>query len=420
MSMYLAKRYTAWSATTLGNTPYPGVISRNKLTIDGNEGSHLGTGWHKFEADYRWTEDVATLYLLRERGQDVLELELWPGPVMLGPVRITLEASGVALTRQYETDKWVHMRLAMPPQQAEKAILPVRLSVDHLRDATTLGAGDVRRLGVAVRSCKLIGRSRSNNLPLSSLCNPAHWMHPLWQAVLASLACRTAEVVIAPEIQHRKMWEWVHGVAGLARLGCLRPEAVALGVAAGHEPVIYWLANRISWVCATDLYDGAFANHEANPDVLRFPERYSPYPYPTERVHFMRMNGIHIAFADATFDFVFSFCSIEHFGSRENSLQALREMKRVLKPGGIAAVSTEVSLNDVGPKPEVFSPWELYEELIYPSGLLLVGDIAPAHLETYIRDPVSCDEVISAKPHFVLRDGDAFYTSVMLFLQKCD
>jgi hypothetical protein len=96
-------------------------------------------------------------------------------------------------------------------------------------------------------------------------------------------------------------------------------------------------------------------------------------------------------------------------------------MARVLRPNGIAAVSTELLLNDVPPQPEMFSPWEIYEELIAPSGLLLIGDIAPANLAPFCADPINLGEpamLASRQPHFVLRYNDALLTSVILFLQK--
>ena len=166
--------------------------------------------------------------------------------------------------------------------------------------------------------------------------------------------------------------------------------------------------------------------HEANPDVLDDPAKYAPYPYPRERVAFFPMSGTAIAFGDATIDFIFSFCSIEHFGGLAQSRRSLREMARVLRPGGIAVVSTELLLNDVAlqdalPEIYMFTPWELYEELIAPSGLLMIGDIAPANLIRYCADPVDiADRAMMAAPPqwFVLRYGEALFTSVMFFLQK--
>ncbi len=418
MKHIVAKRYAPWSHITYGPESPPGVISRSALTFDGYEGSHLGCGWYDAEDTFRWTTERATTFLLRHRGQDVLEIELETGPRELGRVRVTIDAGGSGRADSLHTRAWRTLRMRLPALQGEQGIIPITIGVDRTRSAARLGGGDQRELGVAVRAIRLLGTPQSLDLALSSICNPAHWDHPFWRQCLDMMAYRTSFGVVAPEIRHRKMWEWIQGVSGLIRLGCLTPSARALGVAAGHEPVIYWLANRVAQVYATDLYSGRFAGHEATPDVMQDPDKYAPYPYPRERVHFFPMSGSDIAFGDATIDLIFSFCSIEHFGSRENSRRSLQEMARVLRPGGIAAVSTEVLLNDSPPQPEIFAPWELYEELIAPSGLLLIGDIAPANLAPFCADPVDVHNPFVAKPTFVLRDNDLLFTSVMLFLQK--
>jgi SAM-dependent methyltransferase len=120
-------------------------------------------------------------------------------------------------------------------------------------------------------------------------------------------------------------------------------------VAAGHEPPLYWLASRVAEVYATDLYRGWFVSQEATPDVLDDPAKYAPYAYPRERVVVFPMSGTDICFRDESIDFIFSFCSIEHFGGLAQSRRSLQEMARVLRPGGVAAISTELLLNDATP-----------------------------------------------------------------------
>jgi SAM-dependent methyltransferase len=398
------------------------VVSRSELLLDGEEASHLGCGWHEVEQGYRWTERHATLFLHRSKGQNTLELELTSGPAQFGPITATVAAGSAQIRRKLRTEPWQTVQFRMPPMQAEQSILQVSITVDRVRPAAQLGGDDRRELGVAVRAARLKGKPQTLELALSSLCNPDHWDDTFWRACLDSMAFQSAFGVIAPEVRHRKVWEYVHCVAGLTRLGCLKPSAHALGVAAGHEPVIYWLASRVAKVYATDLYQVAFSGNEADPGVLHHPETFAPYPYPSERVHFFPMDGSAFSIRDASIDLVFSLCSIEHFGSRENSRRALQEMARVLRPGGIAAVSTEVLLNDVAPQAEMFSPWELYEELIAPSGLRLIGDIAPANLGRFYANPVDMFDIgalQAVREHFVLYAGDALFTSVMLFLQKC-
>lgn len=417
-------RFAHWSALNYGDISLPGVVSHHQLALDGREGSHLGTGWHEAESGFRWSAGAAVAFLHRMRGQDTLEVQLSAGPRVLGAVHARIEAAGKALeirVTPIDLAGWQRVQLRLPPATAEQSILRVTITAKQLRRPGDYSIDDPRAVGVAVRSIGLSGRAQCSDLALCSICNPVHWQHPAWLACLKSLEYRSQHGAIAPELRHRKLWEWIHGVAGMVRLGRLQPSTHALGIAVGHEPVIYWLANRVSRVVATDLYRGTFADNEATPDVLRDPDKYAPYAYPRERVRFLPMSGTDICFGDETFDLVFSFCSIEHFGSRANSARALREMARVLRPGGIAVVSTEVLLNDQPPQEEIFAPWEIYETLVAPSGLLMIGDIAPADLSPYFAAPINLldrNDLSSGRPHFVLRIEQALFTSVMLFLQK--
>ena len=63
------------------------------------------------------------------------------------------------------------------------------------------------------------------------------------------------------------------------------------------------------------------------------------------------MDALDLRFADSSFDGVFSSSSIEHFGDHDDVRRALAEIRRVLKPGGIAALSTEYRID--GDLPEL-------------------------------------------------------------------
>ena len=54
----------------------------------------------------------------------------------------------------------------------------------------------------------------------------------------------------------------------------------------------------------------------------------------TEGVHFTRVEGTEVPFEDASFDIVISNHVIEHVGDRADQLHHLRELRRVLRPGG--------------------------------------------------------------------------------------
>src|SRR5204862_841953 len=128
---------------------------------------------------------------------------------------------------------------------------------------------------------------------------------------------------------HRKGYEWTQTLFGLRRLGRLTPEARVLSVGAGHEPILYWLANQVGSVVATDMYEtgwsGALAG-EGDEGVLRRPEAYAPFPYRRERLAFLKMDGRSLAFGSGSFDVAYSLSSIEHFGGLDQAAAALGEL----------------------------------------------------------------------------------------------
>ncbi len=156
---------------------------------------------------------------------------------------------------------------------------------------------------------------------------------------------RIREIVPGLEPQqelHRKYWEYAFLTLFLEDVGALDETTEALSVAAGHEEVLFWLANRVGRVVATDIYGhGAFAGREADATMLSDPEEFAPYPYPRERLEVLEMDALDLRFEDAVFDVVFSLNSIEHFGGRHEIERAAREMARVLRPGGYAFIVTE-------------------------------------------------------------------------------
>jgi SAM-dependent methyltransferase len=156
---------------------------------------------------------------------------------------------------------------------------------------------------------------------------------------------RIREVVPGLESQqelHRKYWEYAFLTLFLEDVGALEETTEALSVAAGHEEVLFWLANRLGRVVATDIYGrGAFAGQEADETMLTDPDAFAPYPYPRERLQVLEMDALDLRFEDAAFDVVFSLNSIEHFGGRREIERGAREMARVLRPGGHAFIVTE-------------------------------------------------------------------------------
>lgn len=252
---------------------------------------------------------------------------------------------------------------------------------------------------------------------LCELANPDKWKLPEWMSLLKELTVIPAEL----DQMHRKGYEWTQTAYGLGKLGALGNTRL-LGVGTGHEPIIYWLANHASEVVATDLFDTANGWSRANARegdarMLTEPELFAPFPYQQGNLIVRRMDGCQLEFEDNSFDGVFSLSSIEHFGGMAQAARAMREIGRVLKPGGVAAVATEMTLNGVA-WPEVFTADELREYVVAPSGLKLIQlpvfEI-PRHA---LERPLLMPKERYATPHLALRDGKTVYTSIMLFFRK--
>ena len=252
------------------------------------------------------------------------------------------------------------------------------------------------------------------DLRLNKICDRRDWEHPEWRQALEDLG-----YVFDPARLHRKEWEFAQAVYGLRKLGCLSPDAAALGLGSGTEPIIFFLAGRLRTVVATDLYAGDFSGHEADPRMLRDPEAFAPFSYHRERLHVRRMDATDIDYASDSFDIVFAFSSFEHFGSRRAQRRCLAEVRRVLRPRGVAVLTTEIILNAWGRHGDYFRRGELLDELIPESGLCLVGGpfdftTSRATLDGLVRLPHEIDR----RPHLVLRRWRTYFTSCALFLEK--
>ena len=149
----------------------------------------------------------------------------------------------------------------------------------------------------------------------------------------------------------------------------IRPDHRAIGVGAGRECVIFWLGDRLRTVVASDLYGGAnwsdTGGREADPAVLEDPQRFCPRPIRSDVIEFKTLDGTDLTICPAdTFDFGWSLSSIEHFGSHERSADAVPELARVVRPGGVIAVATEYLLLAEQTQEEYFNRQDLDDHVI--------------------------------------------------------
>jgi hypothetical protein len=219
----------------------------------------------------------------------------------------------------------------------------------------------------------------------------------------------------------RRSWEWALAVVAMRRFGKLNKDSKAIGIASSKEPLLFYLANHVNHVCATDLYDSTI-DRDTPLDFPENPEKYAPFPYKEDGLTALRMDATNLEFPSESFDIAFSISSIEHFGGENHSgaLRSLREVERALKKGGIATISTEYILNDKE-HPEFFNRRTIYDDLINKLDKLQLVEPLNLGITTRTLDTamgVYDDTTGITHPHILLRYGDILFTSVMLVFQK--
>jgi SAM-dependent methyltransferase len=251
-------------------------------------------------------------------------------------------------------------------------------------------------------------------MKLCKLCDLPDWENEEFLTILDEL-----QLSFGRQTKHRKHWEFAQAMYGLKRLGSLRPDAYAVGVGAGREHPIYYLTNHIAKVHATDIYGiGDFNTSDAFSEMLVHPEKFAPFPYREDHLVTQYMDGCDLKYPNNSFDIAFSFSSIEHFGGHESAAKAMKEMARVLRPGGVLVLTTEAILNGVT-HPEFFLPAEIEQFLVRPSGLTLVEPIDYTISPELVERPVDLSKDHSnVFPHIVCKVGKVVFTSVIMFLRK--
>ena len=267
---------------------------------------------------------------------------------------------------------------------------------------------------------------------LNRLCYVEDWENSEIKEALTELQKLSSEGFI-----HRKDWEWALGIIAMRRFGKLNEKSTAIGIGAGTEPVPFYLANKVKHVYATDLYGQNEGWKRAAPsDFPENPKKYAPFPYKEDALTVLRMDGTKLEFPSESFDTAFSFSSIEHFGdsgdgknNHSGALRSLKEIERVLKPGGLAVITTEYIINDKE-HPEFFNRRTIYSDLIDKLERLKLVEPLDLRMTTKTLDtvmdyyPVGINwgnmdnEFRKNHPHILLKIKNILWTSIMLVFKK--
>lgn len=239
-----------------------------------------------------------------------------------------------------------------------------------------------------------------------------------------------ARELCCPERIHRKIWEFAAICqVWVGRFGHLRRPVKCLGFGCGKEPIPAWLANRHSKVIVTDApYDNANWT-DTNQRAVNLNElpwlgicRSDLF---ADNIDFRQVDMNHIPddLLQGQFDFTWSCGSFEHIGGIDASIAFFCQQMQTLKPGGIAAHTTE------------FNPIDS-DETLDESNLCLFRERDLRRLELALTaqgdrlwplDLVSgtteADEIVDVSPyendvHLSIKVGDWTTTSVLLVAEK--
>jgi SAM-dependent methyltransferase len=270
-------------------------------------------------------------------------------------------------------------------------------------------------------------------MQVNKVCNVEDFRDPqmadLVRAVFPHEVSKAADYPIG--FEHRKAWE-VALAYHVMRTHITRKNSRVLGVGAGRETTIYLMTN-FAEVHATDLYADAGIWHQAAPsDMLLDPARCAPagIDWQPEKLIVQHMDGCKLRYPDGHFDAVFSSSSIEHFGSLDDIARAAREIGRVLRPGGIATISTEFKIT--GPDGHgwdgvmVFDEKTLHQYVIEPSGLELIEPLDTTISESTLASGYPLVNAVTdyqngkepPRPHIVMTHQGYVFSSVHIALRK--
>jgi len=270
----------------------------------------------------------------------------------------------------------------------------------------------------------------TQNLNLCGLVNPDDYLDSEWLSIHKKLESYSSAKHVFFHTNgknvYRKGWEWTRTIFGLKRLGMINGNHSALGVGCGRECVIFYLADNLNSVVATDLYGNetwtSNFGKEADPVMLTNPEQCCPRNYRRDRLQVLNMNGTELKFESGIFDICWSLSSIEHFGGHDMARKAMREMGRVTRTGGIVVIATEYLLLEEYSHPEYFRKKEILDVIVNSCDELeLVApiDFSLPPLE-YLIDQIcfKSDGVHRVRRHVVLNDGNCQWTSIIMFFRK--
>ena len=265
-------------------------------------------------------------------------------------------------------------------------------------------------------------------MKLSKVANVKDFESNEFKEILSEFNFNNVNDITKADIQffNRKIWEMIMVINSFKTLNVLNPNSELLGVGVAKEETISMLSNLVKRIFATDIYlNGGSWSNLYEKDLLIDARPYMNKYYNHKKVVWQHVDGRDLPYEDNSFDGIFSCSSIEHFGDEKEIRKSIEEIHRVLKPDGIAAISTEFKIYGDG---DGFDNVQLFNkerlERVWLDGLswecidfidLNLDNTEFIDFKRLFHD-VNYNK--SAYPHIKLETNDYKWTSVHLTFRK--
>lgn len=218
-------------------------------------------------------------------------------------------------------------------------------------------------------------------LPSSKLIDRDDFVSPALRPWLAEINEQDALRFGRPRgdvVPDARQWQWAMALRGLDEAGVARDGCRIAGIGAGTEATTFALARRGAQVVAVDRYLARTPwSAEAPAGMLVDPSRHFLLDTPRGHVIAVHSNAVCLNLPSGAFDGVFCCATLEHLGSFDAVAIAVREIARILKPGGVAVIATEMRID--GPTDRegfhddflLFTPERIQRHVVDASGLAL-------------------------------------------------
>jgi hypothetical protein len=127
-------------------------------------------------------------------------------------------------------------------------------TLDEVRDCKGVGK-DIPKFISRLKETSPYHINPNDKPKLNRLCYVEDWENDEIKETISSLRQHF------PEIIARRDWEWALAVIAMRRFSKLNTNSRAIGIASANEVLIFYLANNVKHVYATDLYDTGKFNY---------------------------------------------------------------------------------------------------------------------------------------------------------------